>query len=259
MSKNNPFDRIAFTWVPCLILLIQVTLIGAQMSRRIRAIEWAKQDGGFAVDASIRRLPFEERWPAWMRSANHVHISDKDDCDLRRLVPLHELVDLEINRCRLDSQSLGALPDFGRLRALGIFDSNVNDEDLRHLSKCSELKSLRLVNCPITDRGLKHLEKLPLKQLGLPMSQVTDAGLVSLASMPLESLNLNFARVTPRGLEVLRKVKSLKHLAVTIPEESRNEMEHLASVLGMSLREGRHAEWEGRSVIVYSLTRAASP
>ena len=107
----------------------------------------------------------------------------------------------------------------------------------------------------MADQGLKHLEKLPLTHLGLAQTQISDAGLISLATMPLEYLNLYGAPVTPRGLEVLRKLKSLNQLTIAIPEENRDEVEHLGSVLGMTITEGIRKEWDGRTVIAYHLKR----
>ena len=66
-------------------------------------------------------------------------------------------------------------------RGLHLFDNQITDEGLRHLSNLSELDFLDLRRNNITDAGLVHLEQhYKLKQLILIGTQVTPAGVSKL-------------------------------------------------------------------------------
>jgi Leucine Rich repeat len=81
-------------------------------------------------------------------------------------------------------------------------NTNVTDDDLKHLKAISNIIDVGLGNTRITDAGLAHLVGLKkLKSLDLRDTAITDAGLAQLKKIPgLRHLNLRGTEVTPNGL-----------------------------------------------------------
>jgi len=137
-----------------------------------------------------------------------------------------------------------------RIGSLGLMDTSVTDDGLRHLKRFGSLTYLNLASVapawangkrvtPITDAGMAHLDLPKLLILHLDGLPITDAGLKSLPDLPalnllqltgtnvegpglsrlvafpnLASLHLNGSPVTDEGLSHLAGAKSLVVLSL---------------------------------------------
>jgi Leucine-rich repeat (LRR) protein len=128
----------------------------------------------------------------------------------------------------------------GRIVALNLHSSWINDSDLLEIARLPQLADLDLSETRITDIGFQQLKDLKnvsslnlyyaeqigdgtlaavrewkqLRRLNLRGTKVTDAGLVHLAGLPIESLDVGFSLFTDNGFENLVNLPQLTHLAV---------------------------------------------
>ena len=119
--------------------------------------------------------------------------------ELKKLV-LHECVWISDR----GAASLSLLPSLRSLNMNGC--ESLTDEFLMHLRNNTNLETLRLGGCfQITDEGAAHLAGLSaLKRLNLDDCAITDLALRHVAKLPLRELYLGNCRlITDRGMEVL--------------------------------------------------------
>lgn len=91
---------------------------------------------------------------------------------------------MTISKCRFDDSSiLFRLTGIWSLRTLGIYESDLSDDNLAFLEDATQLRELSLNGNNITDDGLRHLSQLRhLRWIDLSHTQVTKAGIEWLAT-----------------------------------------------------------------------------
>ncbi|MCA2964970.1 MAG: hypothetical protein INH40_13785 [Acidobacteriaceae bacterium] len=128
----------------------------------------------------------------------------------------------------------------GRIVALDLSRTWVNDSDLQRVGTFTELRTLDLSHTRVTDLGFVHLKKLrnvtavnlyyaelvgdgacavmklwpKLQTLNMRGTKVTDTGVAHLAGHAgLESIDVGFALFTDNGVELLATMPKLRHVA----------------------------------------------
>ena len=111
--------------------------------------------------------------------------------------------------------------------------TDLNDEDLKHVSKLKNIASLHLGGTKITGAGMRHLKGLKqLQRLHLEKTEVDDDGLAELGGLSeLEYLNLYATKITDLGLESLVGLKKLKRLYLWQTKVSDEGVTKLGKVL----------------------------
>ncbi|KAK7385597.1 hypothetical protein VNO78_31323 [Psophocarpus tetragonolobus] len=105
------------------------------------------------------------------------------------------------------------------LEELDVTDTEIDDEGLWSISRCTKLSSLKLGMClMITDNGLKHIANgcSKLKHLDLyRSSRITDDGIVAVAlGYPLLEIKLSFCSVTEVRLIALASISCLHYISI---------------------------------------------
>ncbi|KHN46109.1 F-box/LRR-repeat protein 3 [Glycine soja] len=151
---------------------------------------------------------------------------------------------LRITSLRMESCSLVSREGFlfiGRcqlLEELDVTDTEIDDQGLQSISRCTKLSCLKLGIClMITDDGLKHIASScsKLKHLDLyRSSRITDEGIVAAAlgcpslevvniaynnnitdtSLESFSIKLSYCSVTDVGLIALASISCLQHVSI---------------------------------------------
>ena len=121
---------------------------------------------------------------------------------------------LDLGGTRITGTRLAHLQPLGLLQ-LSIYNTQVTDANLAHLTGLTTLRSLNLSGTRITSKGLEHLQPLTmLEWLNLSNTQVDDSGLVYLTGLTnLKKLNLKNTRVTDAGLKHLKGMPKLMSFA----------------------------------------------
>jgi len=94
----------------------------------------------------------------------------------------------------------------GLVKIVRLENTDVTDEDLRHLDGLGSVDLLVLRNTAITDAGLAHVAKLvDLKGLNLTNTKITDAGLKHLRQLrKLQGLVLLKTQLSQKAVDRLR-------------------------------------------------------
>ncbi|HUS07472.1 MAG TPA: hypothetical protein VMZ52_14290 [Bryobacteraceae bacterium] len=129
--------------------------------------------------------------------------------------------------------------DRGRVSAVNLRSSWIEDSDLLQLAGLKSLTELDLSETRITDIGFQALKSLTnvsrinlyyseqigdgalaamkgwkqLRSVNLRGTKVTDAGLVHLAGLPIETLDVGYSLFTDNGFDALVNLPKLKYLA----------------------------------------------
>lgn len=122
--------------------------------------------------------------------------------------------------CRPDTKQDGKpLPGFEILANCSLMDAltlsrtNVNDDDLKVISRWHSMRWLMLDETCVTDAGVDSLNSFPnLLSLSLGDTQVTSAGLKKLKTLKLEFLSLNGIELGPEGPPLLKRFPRLERL-----------------------------------------------
>ena len=92
------------------------------------------------------------------------------------LVKLKNLRVLSLENTAISGKLFAALKD-SKIESLGLYDTQIGDEDADELAQLDSLHSIYLDRAPITDAGIKKLVALPhLKEIGVAGTKVTDEG-----------------------------------------------------------------------------------
>jgi hypothetical protein len=123
----------------------------------------------------------------------------------RLLGPLSQARSISIDGYRVNSADLECLAQKSSLRALGLSEMPLADDDLETIQSLS-LRWLSLHRTRVSDHGMRHLTQMQtLEYLDLTRTRVGDAGLEPLADLPnLRRLILNRCKVTRAGADALR-------------------------------------------------------
>lgn len=144
--------------------------------------------------------------------------------------PRFHVIRIDLSGTWVTDQDMAVIRAFTRLENLNLYNTNVTDEGLKHISELRFLTTLS-VGRPyygdsdsimkdewsprnITDKSIDVICKLTnLRKLNLALTKITDKGLAKLVSLKeLEELDLNMADISDAGfcqLKGLSKVKSL--------------------------------------------------
>lgn len=130
--------------------------------------------------------------------------------DLFSLEDSVSVTNLTLSGCPVSDRGLEAIARrLPQLKILGLSQTEITDEGLRHLSHLEDLYQITLYKTKVTDAGLQHLGTLDrLAYLTLTDTEVSDEGLRHLAG--LERLRYVWARstkVTEQGAAMLREAR----------------------------------------------------
>jgi WD40 repeat protein len=120
------------------------------------------------------------------------------------------LTNLTLSGCPVSDRGLEAIVQrLPQLKILGLSQTEITDEGLRHLSQLEDLYQISLYKTKVTDAGLQHLGTLDrLAYLTLTDTEVSDEGLRHLTG--LERLRYVWAKstkVTEQGAAMLREAR----------------------------------------------------
>lgn len=123
------------------------------------------------------------------------------DHDLRFIRSLTDLNGLAIWETNIGDLALTHLSGMASIRWLDIGDTKVTDEGLAYLRGLKRLKSLTLLNDGIGDNGVKHLAGFAgLQHLDLMNTRVSDASITALRSLTgLRYLRIYQTQITENG------------------------------------------------------------
>lgn len=110
---------------------------------------------------------------------------------------------------------LAALEDLPSVETIWLGESEVSDDDLRHLRPLRHLTGLGLEHTQIGDNGLVYLEKLTkLHMLLLDGTRVTDAGMEHLQGLTNleEWLGLGRTRITDASIKYFKNFTKLREI-----------------------------------------------
>lgn len=152
------------------------------------------------------------------------------DTNVEKLLPLKNLVELEISDNLLTEVGLKQLASFKRLAKLKLgINKGVTPNDpagftpagLRHIASLGSLTHLTIVCPSVTDAGLKELAPLTgLTSLNLG-AEVTDAGLKEIVRFSnLTELTLFNTKVTDAGMRELAALKNLTTLLIEVTDRT---------------------------------------
>ncbi|HMO13560.1 MAG TPA: hypothetical protein PKD64_11965 [Pirellulaceae bacterium] len=115
----------------------------------------------------------------------------------------------------VDSKILGQLTPNNNI-AFSLPSSELNDADLKNLSRFVSLEWLELSKNPISDSAIVHLKDMTqLRQLFLDSTLITDAGAAQLAELlSLEQIDLAATAITDAGIAALCRLPNLRVLMV---------------------------------------------
>lgn len=126
---------------------------------------------------------------------------------LTRLQP-DDVDSLELTQTQVTDEQLRHVAHLSALPRLSLSDTDVTDRGLVHLRPLASLQWLALWWCRgITDAGVPHLLALRgLEFLSLGRTGITDAGVLQLAELPaLRTLTLEDSRVTREAVAELQR------------------------------------------------------
>src|SRR4051794_14381165 len=159
----------------------------------------------------------------------------------------------------------------GRVIAVNLRSSWIDDSDLLELARLPQLTDLDLSETRIADIGFQYLKPLKnitrvnlyyaeqigdgalavmrewknLKELNLRGTKVTDAGLVHLAGLPVESLDVGYSLFTDNGFDQLVNLPQLKKLAVggnKLTDTGINSLRLLPALVDLDLSGGQRTD-----------------
>lgn len=165
------------------------------------------------------RLEAEPPGPKWLRLwiGDHYFVTPitlknrgsgkSSENSLRFLNGLPSLETLSWPEATFEKGDFKRLGDLPKLKQLFVHYSNINDEGLAELKRCSELELFGAAGTQISDAGLAHLRHLrKLVYAGLSKTRITDAGLVHLTGMTnLRRVELGGTGVTKEGAAALQR------------------------------------------------------
>jgi internalin A len=130
----------------------------------------------------------------------------KDD-DLRFVRSLTHLNGLAIWETNIGDLALAHLSGMASIRWLDIGDTKITDEGLAHLRGLNGLQSLTLLNDEIGDNGVTHLAGFEsLLDLDLMSTRVSDASITLLSGLTgMQSLRIYQTRISENGYAELSR------------------------------------------------------
>lgn len=121
-----------------------------------------------------------------------------------------------LNLSNVDDNELLHISQLTELHSLDLRMSRISDAGLVHIQNLTSLVALGLSNTNVGNEGMKYLQGLKeLKRLFLSVTQVGDLGLSYLRELTeLEDLNLMNTNVSDAGLNHLKGMRKLERLTL---------------------------------------------
>ncbi len=144
-----------------------------------------------------------------------LHASWVTDTDLRRLVRLPYLTDLDLSLTRITDQGMQELKSLSGIVDLNLYYAEyVTDEGMAAIKGWRKLKRLNVHGAKFSDTTLEHISGITtLESLNIGSGMVTDIGLERLTSLPnLKELTIGGNKLTDAGLQALHQMHSLTYL-----------------------------------------------
>src|SRR5215472_3764149 len=133
----------------------------------------------------------------------------------------------------------------GRVTAVNLRGSWINDAEMLHLAELPDLEKLDLSHTRITDEGLLHLKSAPkINDLNLYYSEwITDQGMAAIRGWKhLKRLNVRGTRISDATLEIVSHMSRLEALDIANTAVTDNGLDHLITLVNLkelSLGRGR--------------------
>jgi len=166
--------------------------------------QWIEDAGGSVRRDATGRITGVDLRASWVT-----------DSDLRKLLQLPYLSDLDLSLTRITDQGMQDLKT-----AAGIVDLNlyfaeyVTDEGLAAIKDWKKLKRLNLHGTKVSDTTLEHIANITtLESLDVGTAMITDVGIERLVSLPnLKELTMGGNELGDAGLQALRQIPGLTYL-----------------------------------------------
>ena len=151
---------------------------------------------------------------------------------LTRLEP-DDLYAISFACTRVKDDDLRFVRSLTRLNGLAIWETNIGDLALAHLSEMTSIRWLDLGDTKITDEGLAHLRGLNgLQSLTLLNDEIGDNGVTHLAGFEsLRRLDLMSTRVSDASITSLRGLTGMRSLRIYQTQISENGYAELSRAL----------------------------
>jgi hypothetical protein len=133
----------------------------------------------------------------------------------------------------------------GRVTAVNLRGSWINDAEMVHLAELPDLEKLDLSHTRISDEGLLHLKSAPkINDLNLYYSEwITDQGMAAIRGWKhLKRLNVRGTRISDATLEIVSHMSGLEALDIANTAVTDNGLDHLITLVNLkelSLGRGR--------------------
>ncbi len=121
------------------------------------------------------------------------------------------------------------------LRTEAKYRLEVTEKGMEYLEKMQNLRILVLSGCSVQDKWLRHIQKLPLRQIDLSDSDVGDGGVPYLAKIPTltELLLSNCSHVTDLSTPTLCKMTALHRLSLEGTGVTNNGIKNLRGLTNL--------------------------
>jgi hypothetical protein len=133
----------------------------------------------------------------------------------------------------------------GRVTAVNLRGSWINDAEMLHLAELPDLEKLDLSHTRITDEGLLRLKPAPkISDLNLYYAEwITDQGMAAIRNWKrLKRLNVRGTRISDATLEIVSHMSGLEALDIANTAVTDNGLDHLITLVNLkelSLGRGR--------------------
>ena len=184
------------------ILLGSLLCFGAPKSST--DTQWIADVGGAVIRDQAGRITGVDLHGSWV-----------SDTDLRRLVQLPYLTQLDLSLTRITDQGMLELKNLPGIVDLNLYYAEyVTDEGMAAIKGWKKLKRLNAHGAKFSDTTLEHISGITtLESLNLGSGMVTDIGLERLTTLPnLRELTIGGNKLTDAGLQALRQMPSLTYL-----------------------------------------------
>ncbi len=181
----------------------------SRYSESQRLIQWIRNDGGAAMEASYL--------PSWL----------PNDPLFRLILPLDRIVEVSIDNPT--SSLLSKIIALPNLQSLGLSGSSYSLSDLQPLLGNPHLTYLRLSGRELDVRTTELIGQLKsLQSLNLTNTNITDAGMVTLGEMPrLRYVHLGHTNIELQDPKLESWMKSVRYLRLPRPTRSDLRRFHL--------------------------------
>ena len=153
-----------------------------------------------------------------MRSLKSLNIIDRNVPGelVDTLAECRQITDLSFQLCDFTGNGVSRLSALSHTKKLGLYLTNIEDDDLLAISSLESLEELDLSDTSISDAGLAALSRLKnLRRLDLSSTDVSGQGLTELTKLPqLEWLLLDRCSLNEDGIRAVSRLQRLRKLSL---------------------------------------------